>query len=202
MDGEQIAWSVADTGIGVPPDMIEKIFEPFEQGRRNERLTPRKGTGLGLAIGRRLARVMGGSLTVDTQEGKGSTFVLRMPLKVGVPRTSSAAAAVAVRLSARPRSPVQALAWPELVSTARARPPLAASRSAQRSTQAARTSEVVKVPAHTAPSGASSSERSGLPEGLRPAVMPAARKPTGAVTPPGIGCQGWVTGARRLPLPF
>jgi hypothetical protein len=102
------------------------------------------------------------------------TPVEQISTSSGASPRRSAAAWVAVRLSARPRSPVQALAWPELVSTARAWPPLAARRSAQRSTQAARTSEVVKVPAHTAPSGASSSERSGLPEGFRPAVTAAA----------------------------
>ena len=119
---------------------------------------------------------------------KGSSPASRVSIGIGTPitpveqiNTSSAAtpsrsarAWVARWLSIRPRSPVQALAWPELVSTARAWPPLAANRSAQRSTQAARTSDVVKVPAQTAPSGASSRARSGLPEALRPAVTAAA----------------------------
>jgi hypothetical protein len=47
----------------------------------------------------------------------------------------------------------------------------------------------VKLPAHTAPPGASSRDRSGLPEGFNPAVTPAARKPLGAVMPPAMGCQ-------------
>ena len=59
-------------------------------------------------------------------------------------------------------------------------------------------SEVVKVPAHAAPSGASSRERSGLPEAFRPAVTAAAWKPRGAVMPPGMGCQGWVTVGAEL----
>ena len=158
----------------------------------------------------RIARAAASPPSLARAATSGSRPAMRVSIGIGTPitpveqmSTSSAAkssrwarAAVAARLSARPRSPVQALAWPELVSTARARPPLAASRSAQRSTQAARTNEVVKLPAQTAPSGASSRERSGLPEGLRPAVIPAARKPAGAVRPPGMGSQGLVMAGR------
>ena len=57
----------------------------------------------------------------------------------------------------------------------------------QRSIQEARTKDLVKVPAQTAPSGASNNAKSGLPEGFNPALIPDALKPLGIVMPPGIG---------------
>jgi signal transduction histidine kinase len=64
---------VADTGIGIPADKVEAIFEPFVQIRSG---TPRPpaGTGLGLAISRDLARGMGGDVVVESRPGKGSRF--------------------------------------------------------------------------------------------------------------------------------
>ena len=67
---------------------------------------------------------------------------------------------------------------------------MASNRSWQRSTQAARTTEVVNAPAQAAPSGASSKARSGLPDGFRPAAIPHAANPWGAVTPPDTNRQG------------
>lgn len=71
--------SVADTGIGIPPDRVEALFAPFEQASTD---TERKfgGTGLGLAICRKLAEAMGGTVEVETVEGGGSTFLLRLAL--------------------------------------------------------------------------------------------------------------------------
>jgi signal transduction histidine kinase len=69
---------VADTGIGIPPDRLESIFEPFVQLGRN--LSSRhEGTGLGLAISRDLARAMGGDLSAVSTPGQGSTFILTLP---------------------------------------------------------------------------------------------------------------------------
>ena len=66
---------VRDTGIGVPADKLEAIFDPFVQARQG--LTrAHEGTGLGLAISRELARGMGGDLTVESAEGAGSTFTV------------------------------------------------------------------------------------------------------------------------------
>ena len=133
---------------------------------------------------------------------KGSIAVNNTSIGIGTPITPveqintsswakpsrSAKAAVALKLSIKPRSPVQALAWPEFISTALAVPWLCCNLSTHRSTQPARTMFVVKTPAATAASGAKRSARSCLPLALSPAVMPAALKPFGAVMPPLIGC--------------
>ena len=70
--------SVCDTGIGMTPEQQAKLFEEFSQA---EATTAQKfgGTGLGLAITRKLARMMGGDVTVTSEPGKGSVFTLRLP---------------------------------------------------------------------------------------------------------------------------
>lgn len=77
--GERLIITVADTGIGIPPDRIEDIFESFQQvdGGVTRRFG---GTGLGLSISRSLAEAMGGSLGVDSVLGQGSVFTLVLPL--------------------------------------------------------------------------------------------------------------------------
>ena len=73
-----VAIGVSDTGIGIPPDQLERIFEPFVQARRANDPSDH-GFGLGLAISRQLARAMGGDLTVRSTVGEGSTFTLTLP---------------------------------------------------------------------------------------------------------------------------
>jgi signal transduction histidine kinase len=75
------AWielAVADTGIGLTAEQQAKLFQDFTQA---DSLTARRygGTGLGLALSRRLARMMGGDVTVASEPGKGSVFTVRMP---------------------------------------------------------------------------------------------------------------------------
>ncbi len=74
---EQVIAEVHDTGIGIPEDKLQAIFEPFVQVDR-EYSGQRQGTGLGLAISRDLARGMGGDLTVRSQLGVGSVFTLEL----------------------------------------------------------------------------------------------------------------------------
>src|SRR3954464_3913297 len=76
--GKCIEISVEDTGAGIPPEKLERIFDPFVQAER--RLNqPVQGVGLGLAISRDLAHGMGGELSVESFVGKGSTFTLSLP---------------------------------------------------------------------------------------------------------------------------
>ncbi|GAB6042622.1 response regulator [Endothiovibrio diazotrophicus] len=77
--------SVRDTGIGIDPATIERLFKPFSQG---DSATTRKygGTGLGLTISRRLAELMGGEMGIDSAPGEGSLFWVRLTLAHGSPR--------------------------------------------------------------------------------------------------------------------
>lgn len=78
--GEGIVIQVIDTGIGIPEEDLGRIFERFY---RADPARTRGGTGLGLAIARWVAGVHGGSLSVSSEAGKGSTFSLWLPLRVG-----------------------------------------------------------------------------------------------------------------------
>ena len=73
-----VAVTVADTGIGIADEALERIFEEFEQADSGTART-HGGTGLGLAIARRLARAMGGDITVRSRIGAGSAFTLTLP---------------------------------------------------------------------------------------------------------------------------
>jgi CheY-like chemotaxis protein len=67
---------VADTGIGIPADKLEEVFQPFVQAD-SDRATEKEGTGIGLTIVKRLTELMGGSLTVESAVGQGTVFHLR-----------------------------------------------------------------------------------------------------------------------------
>jgi adenylate cyclase len=75
---EWVELAVADTGIGLTAEQQTKLFQEFTQA---DSLTARRygGTGLGLALSRKLARMMGGDVTVMSEPGKGSVFTVRLP---------------------------------------------------------------------------------------------------------------------------
>jgi signal transduction histidine kinase len=86
--GNWVALEVADTGVGIARSDHERIFEEFEQVNAGPRTdSMQRGTGLGLPISRRLARLLGGELTVASEPGKGSTFTIWIPV-VGQQRGS------------------------------------------------------------------------------------------------------------------
>ena len=75
---EVVRVHVRDTGIGIPPEKLQSIFEPFVQVR-SDFTRVNEGAGLGLAISRDLSRGMGAELSVASEPGRGSTFTLTLP---------------------------------------------------------------------------------------------------------------------------
>ncbi|HEL4296535.1 TPA: response regulator [Stenotrophomonas maltophilia] len=110
----RIRFEVADTGIGIAREQLQVIFEAFRQADGSTRRRY-GGTGLGLSISRDLAERMGGSIHVDSEPGRGSCFILELPLQgapvaasgeapapVSIPASPQPAAAVAARTVAAP----------------------------------------------------------------------------------------------------
>jgi signal transduction histidine kinase/CheY-like chemotaxis protein len=96
-----VAFQVTDTGIGIPETQLDRIFHEFVQV--DQTLARRQGgTGLGLAIARRLARLMGGEVSVTSIAGKGSRFTLTLPRAVGAAPERPPPARAGLRPESRP----------------------------------------------------------------------------------------------------
>jgi signal transduction histidine kinase/ActR/RegA family two-component response regulator len=80
LENQRIRFQIQDTGVGMTPEQLEKIFLPFEQVGDTERMA--EGTGLGLAISRQIVEMMGGHLQVTSTYGQGSTFWFDLPLEI------------------------------------------------------------------------------------------------------------------------
>ncbi|HIE5094435.1 response regulator [Stenotrophomonas maltophilia] len=102
----RVRFEVADSGIGIAREQLQVIFEAFRQADGSTRRRY-GGTGLGLSISRDLAERMGGSIQVDSEPGRGSCFILELPLH-GAPAAAPAEAPAAVAASAHPVAPVSA----------------------------------------------------------------------------------------------
>ena len=76
-----LTWRVADTGIGIPPDKIESLFTEFKQTDATI-ASEYGGTGLGLSITKKFIEMHGGRIWIESELGKGSTFLFEIPLRV------------------------------------------------------------------------------------------------------------------------
>ena len=77
----QYEFRIKDNGIGMSPEFAKRIFEPFER-ERTSTVSRIQGTGLGMAITKNIVDMMGGTIEVQTAQGKGSEFIIRVPLRV------------------------------------------------------------------------------------------------------------------------
>lgn len=95
LDGDHLRFRISDTGIGISPEQLTSIFNPFEQGDNS---TTRRfgGSGLGLAITDHLVRLMGGTISVDSTPNIGSCFTVRLPYRAVLVAPAAKAEAVQV----------------------------------------------------------------------------------------------------------
>ncbi len=99
LDGDHLRFRITDTGIGISPEQLASIFNPFEQGDNS---TTRRfgGSGLGLAITDHLVRLMGGTISVDSTPDIGSCFTVRLPYRAVLVATEANAKAAQVNADA------------------------------------------------------------------------------------------------------
>lgn len=106
-EGRDLRIAVADTGIGIPPQFHEQLFEEFVQVE-NPLQKQARGTGLGLSLSKRLSELLGGTITVASEPGRGSTFVVQIPRVLGSENSAdpqwAPAADVAPAVESRPQA--------------------------------------------------------------------------------------------------
>jgi signal transduction histidine kinase len=107
--GDWITLAVTDTGIGMTPEQMGKLFQEFSQASSST-ASKYGGTGLGLVISRRFCQMMGGDITVESEPGRGSTFTIRLPrivdaLKEAVVANPTQTVAVKQRILVLPHGP-------------------------------------------------------------------------------------------------
>lgn len=88
---DNLRFEVKDTGIGISPEDQQRLFQPFSQADGDEARRRPSGTGLGLVISRQLAQMMGGSISLESAPGKGTTITLELSLPVAEPPPGSGA---------------------------------------------------------------------------------------------------------------
>ena len=101
-DEVNVWFDIVDTGVGIAPAQVERIFEAFWQVERPN-VRRAGGTGLGLSVSQRYARLLGGDVRVTSELGKGSTFTVRLPLQYDEDRADAARAVGEADTSARMR---------------------------------------------------------------------------------------------------
>ena len=101
---------IKDNGIGMSEEFLQHIFEPFTQEQRSSR-THYKGTGLGMAITKKLVDQMHGSLDVESEPGKGSTFIVRLSLPLGTPPKAEPSVVVRHAASAAASAAASGSSW-------------------------------------------------------------------------------------------
>jgi signal transduction histidine kinase len=107
----QVVFRVSDTGIGMTPQQLERLFQPFTQAEASTARTY-GGTGLGLAISKHFAEMMGGEVQVESEPGRGTRFVVRLPVEVADPAPPAATVPVfgiAADAASRPTLPEPAI---------------------------------------------------------------------------------------------
>lgn len=88
VDGDWVRFSVADTGIGISPEQMARLFQPFTQVHQANSSRKYGGTGLGLALSQQLCRLLGGDISVVSEVGKGSVFTVCLPAAINAAHTA------------------------------------------------------------------------------------------------------------------
>jgi signal transduction histidine kinase len=78
-DNQELQMDITDYGIGISPDLQDRLFQPYHRVEQDRQQFP--GLGLGLAVAKQIVEAHGGKIWLDSQPGRGSTFSFRIPLK-------------------------------------------------------------------------------------------------------------------------